>query len=96
MSGQLAFNLESYHAAEACDFIGEHPDFWMRFCTFAHQMIRAGRDHYGAKAVVERVRWETAVKGGEDFKINNNFVSTFVREFMRQYPEHDGFFRTRC
>jgi len=94
MTTQLSLVLAS-HEVDAIDFIAEHQDFWSWFCWYALEVIRAGHSHYGAKAVVERVRWHQAIAGGADFKVNNNHVATFAREFMRQYPDHDGFFRTR-
>ena len=94
MTTQLSLGLAS-HEVDALDFIAEHPDFWSWFVWYALEVIRAGHSHYGAKAVVERVRWHQAIAGGDDYKLNNNFTATFAREFHRQYPEHDGFFRTR-
>lgn len=82
-------------ASEAEAFLEEHPDFWRAFCSFSFELVRAGHSRYGAKAVVERVRWHTAVSGGSDFKVNNNHTATFARIFAATYPEHAHLFAFR-
>jgi len=74
-----------------------HPVVWDLFKKFTFEAIKAGHKHYSADAIVHRVRWETAVTLAEkgDFKINNNFVTYYARRFMRENPQHRGFFRTR-
>jgi hypothetical protein len=32
---------------------------------------------------------------GEPYKINDHYSAYYARLFMRDYPEYDGFFRTR-
>ncbi len=80
-------------------FHNEHPDVWALFVQFTLELIAAGREHFGASAVWERIRWETAVnpayRDRRDFKVNNNFQPFYARWFMAAYPQHDGFFRTR-
>ena len=48
-------------------------------------------------AIFERIRWEMDVGGDgvTTFKIGNNYRAFYARAFMKKYPEHDGFFRTR-
>ena len=77
-------------------FHREHPEVWSLFVGFTFEKIRLGHKHYGAKAVMERVRWETgAGESKPEFKINNNFPSFYARRFARSFPEHKEFFRTR-
>lgn len=86
---------------EACQaFHNSHPEIWDLFVAFAKAKYNRGYKHYGAKAVMERVRWETdagAVHGAKDFKLNNNHTAFYARRFNKMYPEiSDGaFFRTR-
>ena len=64
-----------------------------QFVRFTFDLIRVGREHYGAKAVIERIRWETAIRTrGEPVKINNNFFPYYARLFALRYPDHAGFF----
>jgi hypothetical protein len=78
-------------------FITKYPKAWSLFVDFTFEAITAGFTTYSGKAVIERMRWEMSFNSGapEEFKINNNYCPYFVRWFMAQYPEHEGFFRVR-
>ncbi len=78
-------------------FHKQHPEVWDSFADFTFMLIRRGFQNYSVKAVFERVRWEKDMGGDgkTQFKINNNYAPYYARRFMRMYPEHDGFFRTR-
>lgn len=80
---------------EALRYLGEHPEFWRLFCRFSFELIGAGRSRYGAKAIVERIRWETVIRGGDDYKVNNNHTAIFARVFRDTYPEHAHLFEIR-
>jgi hypothetical protein len=68
-------DYEAFHRA--------HPEVWEMFERFALQKAREhGRTHYGAKSVMERVRWETEAGGGEPFSINNNWTAFYARRFV--------------
>ena len=75
-------------------FHKEHPEVWDLFCKFAFEKIKQGHNYYGAKSVMERVRWETSA-GGKSPKINNNYVAFYSRRFSENHPEYSEFFRTR-
>ena len=78
-------------------FHAEHPKVWKYFVRFTFEMIDRGYSHYSVKAVFERIRWEMDAGGDgtHAFKLNNNYTAFYGRRFMRMYPEHSGFFRTR-
>jgi hypothetical protein len=70
----------------------------------ANQFIRRswwlwkrGIKRYGAKSIVEVLRWHYALrnKSGEEWKINNNYVSRLARLAMERAPELRGFFELR-
>lgn len=74
----------------------ENPHVYDAFKRFAFDLKRAGRDHFGAKGIMERLRWWSAVEAkGDEFKINNNFSSCYVRLICMEYPEFRGFFEVR-
>jgi hypothetical protein len=80
------------------NYLESYPDVWALFCRFAFELIRAGREHGGAKAIVERIRWECATSAHYadlDFVVNNSHTASLVRIFEATYPEQSGFFRTR-
>ena len=74
-----------------------NPIVWQYFVRFTKMMIAKGFKNYSVNAVFERIRWEIDAGGDgvSAFKLNNNYRAFYARAFMKQYPEHDGFFRTR-
>ena len=79
----------------ALAFHRAHPEVMAEFCRLALNAIERGVEHWGAKGVMEVVRWKLEVEGGQVFKINNNFTAFYARGFERKYPEHKGFFEFR-
>ena len=75
----------------------KHPEVWEMFEEFAFKMISRGYKNYSAKAIFERIRWEKDAGGDgvTQFKIGNNHPAFYARRFMKKYPKHEGFFRTR-
>lgn len=84
---------------QAINFYKEHPEVWTLFCKFTFELINRGFKHYSAQhGVFSQIRWHTDkpdIDGLSTFKINNNYSAFYARWFMKKYPEHDGFFRTR-
>ena len=74
-----------------------HPEVYRMFEQFVFELLRRGKTHYSADAIMHRVRWETSVSGRDedDFKINNNHVSYYARLFIENHPELKDFFETR-
>ena len=55
-----------------------------------------GREHYGAQAVYEVMRFHRLEReSASEFKLNNNNVALIARYIMAKYPEHEGFFSLR-
>ena len=79
-------------------FHKQHPEVWNLFVQFTFQMINRGFKNYSAQhGVFARIRWEIDAggDGSGEFKINNNYSAFYARAFMKKFPEHEGFFRTR-
>ena len=79
-------------------FHEKHPEVWDLFVRFTFEMINKGFKNYSAQhGIFARIRWEMDAGGDglSQFKINNNYSAFYARRFMKMYPEHDGFFRTR-
>ena len=83
--GQIKF--EKYHR--------ENPEIWEAFKELTFQLIKAGRKHYSADGILHAIRFNTALRGGLDYKINNNFSSYYSRLFTGNFPEHKDFFEQR-
>jgi hypothetical protein len=84
---------------QAHEFVVAHPDVWRLFVRFAFDLIASGRQHGGAKAIWERIRWEYATSAhcGRDVEhaLNNNLVAPIARIFAATYPDRACFFRFR-
>lgn len=54
------------------------------------------RAHFSARAILEAIRWDTALhEEGSVFKINNNLTPYLARLCMEANPDLDGLFETR-
>ena len=84
--------------AEPADFElydKEHPDIWQNFEKITLNLVRHGSKHYGSRAIFEIIRYHRFIEKGDDYKVNNNYTKNYALKFMREYPQHDGFFETR-
>jgi len=75
----------------------QHPQIWKAFERFTFEAMKRGFKNYGAKSIIELIRWHTGVNAEfpEGFKISNNHAPDYARKFMRVHPEHDGYFRIK-
>lgn len=77
-------------------FHEDNPHVYKLFKKYTLEAIAAGRETYSTISIFERIRWYTDIETqGDPFKINQNFATYYGRMFMRDFPQHDGFFRTR-
>lgn len=58
------------------------------------RLLGERRSRFSAKAIVERMRWETAVKDGSDLKISNAVTAYMAKRFIKEHPEHEGLFKS--
>ena len=79
------------------EYFMNNPRVWIYFKRFA-TYAKSHNKKIGAKAIMERVRWECDFgeeAGGTEFKVNNSYVSYYVRLLISQCPEFKGFFELR-
>ena len=79
--------FESYQA--------RNPRLYKEFVHYTHQMIGAGQTKIGAKAIFERIRWESKIERNDEFKINNNYSADYARKFEKDFPHFAGIFEKR-
>lgn len=74
-----------------------HPEIYAAFRTIALRLYNRGVKHYGGKAIMEIVRYETIIQAqGEPLKIQNNHTSRYVRLLMANDQRFaSGFFEIR-
>lgn len=75
-------------------FHRENPGVWRSFEQYALQAAKS-RASLGAKAIMERVRWEAEVERKQAFKCNNNFTAYYARIFADKYPQYKTIFEFR-
>lgn len=73
----------------------ENPSVWQDFENMAMRLIKKGIARYGAKAIMEALRYERTYAYGGEFKINNNYSAYFARIFQLKHPQYKSFFETR-
>lgn len=73
----------------------QNPQIYEAFKKFTFYLLGKGRKHYGARGIIELVRFNSMVTGNDGFKINNNYGAHYARLFMEEHPQHDGFFKCR-
>lgn len=73
----------------------KNPQIYRAFRAFTLKAIERGHKNFSAEFIFNVIRWETKVSGDDEYKLNNNFKAGYARLFMKDHPEHEGFFRTR-
>ena len=88
MTTEITRRFSIYHS--------KNPHVYELFKKFAFAAA-AEKKQYSADAVLHRMRWYTDIETrGDIFKINNNYAAYYGRLFMADFPQHEGFFRTRA
>ena len=77
-------------------FHDENPHVYKEFERRALLLINKGRNHFGAKAIFEAMRFDwAATTTDEEFKLNNNYTAYYARIFEDKHPDYVGFFEMR-
>lgn len=69
----------------------QNPRIWKEFQKYALQVAQSKKS-FGAKAVMERIRWDAEIERKGEFKVSNNFTAYYARLFAAKYPEHKNLF----
>lgn len=78
------------------EFHAANPHVYAEFERRALQLYRAGAQRIGAKAIAERIRWDVHVRTlGDEYKLNNSFVSLYARLLIHRHPELADVIETR-
>ena len=79
------------------DFDAAHPEVYEYLVRLVFEVRSRGFKHYGIGALWERMRWHFQIERDmeEDFKLNNNYRSRYVRKIIAQYPDLEDFFELR-
>lgn len=72
----------------------ENPEVWEEFKSMATQMLKV-TDRYSHVTMIEVMRWNSDIKGGDPFKINNDFKALYARLMIYHYSAFKDFFELR-
>lgn len=78
------------------EFHKRNPHVYAEFERRAMELYRAGATKIGVKAIAERIRWDVRVRTlGDEFKVNNSWVSLYARLLIHRRPELADVIETR-
>ena len=98
-SQQTEFDFESKSIQRAFEAFDEsRPEVYRYLLQLALDLYAKGFRHYGIGALWERMRWHFHVERdqAEEYKLNNNYRSRYVRKMIAEHPELEDFFETRA
>ena len=73
-----------------------NPWILRRFESMTEDCINRGFHRIGIGMLFELLRWQYgAVTRGDEFRLNNNFRSRYVRLLIEEHPEWEPVFETR-
>ncbi len=76
--------------------MGSEESLYQAFVEIALKAKRAGMRRWSARAIIEVLRYETAISDADKvFKINNNQTPKLAQRAMSEQPELVGFFQRR-
>lgn len=78
-------------------FHRNNPAIYELFLKFTREAKAAGRTHFGARIVWERIRWYIAIETNstDGTKLNDHYPAFYSRLVMLRHADLDGFFERR-
>tara|TARA_R110002110_G_scaffold404410_1_gene622664 strand:+ start:973 stop:1278 length:306 start_codon:yes stop_codon:yes gene_type:complete len=74
----------------------KNPDLLLQLARLARKLKVSGHSRYSMDGLFHILRWETRVTTGDlGLKVNNNHTAFAARDLMDQFPDLEGFFKTR-
>ena len=84
----IDFKFREFHAA--------NPQVFLALERLAARWFARGKRKCGVGALWEVMRWEMALSTeGDDFKLNNNYRSRYVRLLIKHHPDWEDRFEIR-
>lgn len=95
---QLTFGFDKQNPAieKMYEYHYRNPELYDAFKRFTFEAIQSGFRNFGARMIIEKIRWETGVVARDsNFKIDNGIGAFYSRLFMAEFPHFREYFRTR-
>lgn len=80
------WDFDKYHA--------ENKHLYKLFKVYALKVAEKGRS-FGARIIIERMRYESYISGNDGFKINNNAQHGWSEMFLKEFPQYASQLRVR-
>jgi hypothetical protein len=79
------------------EFDARNPEVYAYLVSQCRSLRAAGWRHFGIRCLWERMRWHFQVERqmGEEYKLNDQFTSRYVRKLVKEHPEFEGLFELR-
>jgi len=71
-----------------------HPEVYVLVDKYAREAIASGLTQFSISMIIEHIRWFRMVQKKEEFKMPNAHRAYYARLWMKDNPEHAGFFKT--
>jgi len=69
-----------------------NPHVYAAFKSMAYELRNAGHKRYGGKTIMERLRWESPVRYGTQFKMGNKEKDRCTARYVRLLIDEDSWF----
>jgi len=87
MSLEWATNFKTYHK--------NNPHIYDTFESITLELIGLGRTQFAVRNILGKMRWDMAISGNDEYKINENYSAYYGRLFEEKHPSYEGFFRKK-
>jgi hypothetical protein len=87
MSIEWAKKFKTYHI--------DNPHIYKAFEDIALQVAATGRVKFAVRNIFAKMRWDMAISGNDEYKINENYSAYYGRLFEEKNPKYVGFFRKK-
>lgn len=92
--------MKRNHAALFSLYDQANPQVYQAFKRISESLKADGARHWGAKAICEQIRWESAVRALKEhglpvYKVNNNYPKYLAKKLVFEAPRFEGFFDFR-
>jgi len=87
MSLEWAAKFKTYHK--------NNPHIYDAFESITLDLIKLGRTQFAVRNILGKMRWDMAISGDDEYKINENYSAYYGRLFEEKHPLHEGFFRKK-
>ena len=77
-------------------FHQQNPHVFALLVRLAREAQQRGARRIGAKALMERARWDLALEtSGDEYRLNNDYTSRYARLIADTHPDLAGLFQFR-